>query len=141
MTYRLKAPAIIDANMATVEQLYTGLGADRFAKLMAEALRNPEPRREILDAIARLLDPHPDDDLRLVVERRSRGNRMMRWTKRAKDIHIALAVLNFEEEWDKSGKPRRGRRKNAVDETSKRAGIGKGTVREALKILSKIPTK
>jgi hypothetical protein len=96
MTYRLKAPAIIDANMATVEQLYTKLGADGFAKLMARTLRDPAPRREILDAIARLLDPRPDDDLRLVVKRRSRGNTKMRQTKRREDIEIALAVLNFE---------------------------------------------
>jgi len=139
MTYRLKALAVIDANMATVEQLYTRLGADRFANLMAEALQDPMPRREILDAIARLLDPHPDDDLRLVVERRSAGNTKMRWTKRCEDIEIALAVLNFQQQYVESGNPMRGSRKKAVGEIAHERGISDGKVRQALKVLSLIP--
>src|SRR5262245_16159057 len=99
MTYRLKAPAILDANMGGVEHFYTKLGPAGFAKLMAEALRDPIPRREILDAVARLLDPQADDDLRLVVERRSPGNTKMQWTQRREDIQIALEVLNFEVEY------------------------------------------
>jgi len=133
MTYRLKAPAIIDANMATVEQLYTGLGADRFAQLMAEALREPMPPREILDAIARLLDPQPDDDLRLVVERRSPGNTKMRQTKRREDIDIALDVLNLEIESGNSS------RKKTVGEIAAARGISKSKVEKALRVLSLIP--
>jgi hypothetical protein len=133
MTYQLKAPTIIDANMATVEQLYTGLGADPFAKLMAEALRVPMPRREILDAIARLLDPQPDDDLRLVVERRSPGNTKMRQTKRREDIDIALDVLNFQIESGNSS------RKKAVGEIAAARGISKSKVEKALRVLSLIP--
>ncbi len=136
MTYRLKAPAIIDANMAIVEQLYTKHGPDGFAKLMAEALREPMPRREILDAIARLLDPRPDDDLRLVVKRRSRGNTKMRQTKCREDIEIALAVLNFELE---SGNSKRGIRKKAVGEIADERGISPATVRKALRVLPRIP--
>jgi hypothetical protein len=136
MTYRLKAPAIFDANMAGVEHLYTNLGAEGFAKLMAEALRSPEPRREILDAIARLLDPRPDDDLRLVVERRSPGNTKMRETKRYDDIQIALAVLNFELE---SGNSKRGSRKKAVGEIAAARGISTSKVEKALRVLSLIP--
>jgi hypothetical protein len=141
MTYQPKAPFLTDSRMYGIEHWYTKLGADGFAKLMATRLRDPRPKREILDAIARLLDPHPNDDLALVMVRRRKGNPKMRWTKRAEDIEIVREVLNFEEEWDKSGKPRRGRRKNAVDEIAAKHGIGKGTVREALKILSLIPTK
>jgi hypothetical protein len=139
MTYEPKAPFLTDAQMYGIEQWYTKLGPDGFAKLMATHLRLLMPQREVLDAIARLLDPLPDDDLRLVVERRARGSTMMRWTKRAQDIDIVRDVLVFEEEWDKSGKPKRGRRKNAVDAVADKLGIGKGTVREALKILSRIP--
>ena len=95
MTYRYKAGAILDSNMHSVEQLYTKLGADAFAKLLAAHLRDPSPRRKILDAVARLLDPSPDDDLKLVITRRSAGNTTMRWTKRAEDIRIALAVQEF----------------------------------------------
>lgn len=109
MTYQLKAPATIDAGMAVVEQLYTRHGAAGFAKLIAKPLRDPMPRREILDAVVRLLDPHPDDDLALVVVRRTAGNTKMRQTKRLEDIHIALAVLNFELEYLESGKPGHGR--------------------------------
>ena len=134
MTYRLKAPAIIDANMAIVEYLYTKHGPDGFAKLMAEALRSPEPRREILDAIARLLDPRPDDDLRLVVKRRSPGNTKMRQTKRGEHIEIALEVLNFEFE---SGGSKL--RKEAVGEIAAARSISKSKVEKALRVLSGIP--
>ena len=119
--------------MATVEQLYTGLGADRFAQLMAEALREPMPPREILDAIARLLDPQPDDDLRLVVERRSPGNTKMRQTKRREDIDIALDVLNLEIESGNSS------RKKTVGEIAAARGISKSKVEKALRVLSLIP--
>jgi hypothetical protein len=136
MTYQLKAPAILDANMTAVEHLYTMLGADGFAKLMAEALRDPMPRREILDAVARLLDPCPDDDLRLVVERRSAGNTKMRWSKRREDIEIALAVLIFERE---CGLPKRGIRKKAVGEIATKRGISDSKVWQALKVLPLIP--
>ena len=134
MTYRLKAPAIFDANMAGVEHLYTNLGAEGFAKLMAEALRSPEPRREILDAIARLLDPRPDDDLRLVVERRSPGNTKMRQTKCREDIDISLEVLSLELE---SGNSKL--RKEAVGEIAAARGISKSKVEKALRVLSRIP--
>ncbi len=139
MTYRLKAPAIIDANMAIVEQFFTKLGPDGFAKLMAEALRDPMPRREILDAVARLLDPCPNDDLRLVVERRSAGNTKMRWSKRREDIEITLAVLNFQREYLGSGNPKRGSRKKAVGEIAKKRGISPGKVEKALGVLSLVP--
>ena len=76
---------------------------------MATRLRDPRPRREILDAVARLLDPRPDDDLALKIVRRSKGNPKMRWTKRAEDLYIVSEVLNFEDEWVKSGRGRQYR--------------------------------
>jgi hypothetical protein len=138
MTYRMKAPAVIDAKMAAAEQLFTTLGAAGFAKLMAEALRDPTPRREILDTIARLLDPHPDDDLALVVERRSAGNTKMQWTKRREDIEIALAVLNFQRKYVEDY-PMRGSRKKAVGRIADERGISDSKVQQALKVLSLIP--
>lgn len=139
MTYQLKAPAIIDAIMATVEQLYTGLGADRFAKLMAEAMREPMPRREILDAIARLLDPQPDDDLRLVVGRRSPGNTKMRQTKRREDIEIALEVEEWLLDYLAAGNPKRGSIKKALGTIADKRDISKSKVEKALRVLSRIP--
>ena len=139
MTYQLKAPAIFDANMGGVEHLYTKLGPAGFAKVMAEALRNPMPRREILNAVARLLDPRPDDDLRLVVERRTPGNTKMRWTQRLEEIQIALEVLNFETEYLESGTPKRGSRKKAVGEIAAARSISPHTVWKALRVLSLIP--
>src|SRR5262245_20345936 len=133
MTYRLKAPDIIDANMAIVELLYTKHGPDGFAKLMTEALREAMPRREILDAIARLLDPRRDDDLRLVIKRRRPGNTKMRQTKRREDIDIALAVLNFQIESGNSS------RKKAVGEIAAARSISKSKVEKALRVLSLIP--
>jgi hypothetical protein len=139
VTYQPKSPTLTDSRMCGIEHWYTKLGADGFAKLMATRLRDPRPRREILDAVARLLDPRPDDDLALKIVRRSKGNPKMRWTKRAEDLDIVSEVLNFEDEWDKSGKLRRGRRKNAVGEIAKKRGISEGKVRQALKVLSLIP--
>jgi hypothetical protein len=139
MTYQPKAPAIIDSQMYGIEDRYTQLGRDGFAKLMATRLRDPRPRREVLDAIARLLDPHPDDDLALIVVRRSKGNPKMRWTKRNEDIEIAREVLHFEEEWLRSGKKGRGLRKKAIGDIVERRGISEHKVRQALKILPLIP--
>jgi len=133
MTYRLKAPDIIDANMAIVEHLYTKHGPDGFAKLIAEALLAPMPPRQILDAVVRLLDPCPGDNLRLVVERRSRGNTKMRQTKRREDIDIALDVLNFQIE------PGNSSRKKAVGEIATARSISKSKVEKALRVLSLIP--
>lgn len=139
MTYRLKAPAIIDANMAIVEHLFTKHGPDGFAKLMAEALRSPKPRREILDAVVRLLDPRPDDDLRLVVERRRPGNTKMRQTKRAEDIRIALAEEEFLLKYLEGGNPKHGSRKKAVGEIAAVLDIGPDRVCKALRVLRDIP--
>src|SRR5262245_20019212 len=139
MSYRLKAPAIIDASMHSVEHFYTKLGADGFAKLMAIRLRDPRPRREILDAVARLLDPRPDDDLALVIKRRSPGNTKMRWTKRHEDIDIAGEVQTYLLEYLAAGNPKRGSVKKAVGEIAGKRGISPGKVRQALKVLSLIP--
>jgi hypothetical protein len=136
MTYRLKAPAIIDANMTTIELLYTERGSDGLTKIMAAHLRTPMPRREILDGIARLLDPRPDNDLALVIVRRSRGNTKMRWTKRREDIDIAGEVQDFLLEYLAAGNPKRGSIKKAVGEIAGKRGIGPGKVRQALKVLS-----
>ena len=139
MTYRLKSPAIIDANMAIVEHLFTKHRPDGFAKLMAEALRSPKPRQEILDAVVRLLDPRPDDDLRLVVERRRSGNTKMRQTKRAEDIRIALAEEEFLLKYLEAGNPKHGSRKKAVGEIAAALGIGPDRVWKALRVLRDIP--
>ena len=139
MAYRLKAPAIIDANMAIVEHLFTKHGPDGFAKLMAKALREPMPRREILDAVVRLLDPHPDDDLRLVVKRRSAGNTKMKWTKRSEDIEIALEVEEWLLDYLAAGSPKRGSIKKAVGTIADKRSISQGKVQQARKVLSLIP--
>jgi len=125
--------------MYAVERYFTTLGPDGFAKLMATRLRDPEPRREILHAIARLLDPRPDDDLRLVVERRSRGTTKMRWTKRAEQLDIVSEVLDFQIKYLESGKPPRGSQKKAVGEIAAKRGIKPSTVYKALKVQSLIP--
>jgi hypothetical protein len=138
MTYQLKAPAVIDASMAAVEYWYTKLGADEFAKMMAARLRDPLPRREVLDAVARLLDPQPKDQLRLVLKRRNRAPKM-RWTKRREDIDIAIEVEQFQMEWLLAGKPKRGSRKKAVGVVAKKRGIGSDKVQQALRVLSLIP--
>jgi hypothetical protein len=92
MTYQRKAPWF-DASMATVESLLTEMGATNYTRLLAEHLRDPSPRREILDIVARLLDPRPEDQLEMVVQRRMRG-KILKGAKRINDLKIALA---FEE--------------------------------------------
>jgi hypothetical protein len=140
MTYRLKAPAIIDANMTTIEQLYMELGADGLAKIMAAHLRAPMARREILDGVARLLDPRPGDDLALVIVRSSPGNPKLRWIKRREDIDIAYEVETYLEEYLAAGNPKRGSIKKAVGEIADNRGISPSKVRQAhSKILSLIP--
>jgi hypothetical protein len=141
MTYQPKAPAINDSSMYTIERLYTELGADAFAKLIATRLRDPRPKREILDAVARLLDPRPNDDLALKIVRRSKGNPKMRWTKRNEEIGIVSDVLDFKIKYLESGKPPRGSTKKAVGEIAKKRGISEGKVRLALRIQSLIPTR
>src|SRR4051812_109135 len=139
MTYQLKAPALTVGSMLGVEYWYTKLGADGYAKLIAARLRDPLPQREVLDAVARLFDPQPDDDLQLVIKRRSAGNTTMRWTKRTEDIEIAWEVQKFCIEWLKAGKPMRGSRKKAVGEIAAKREISQHKVRQALKVLSLIP--
>src|SRR5262245_16765837 len=141
MTYRLKAPAIIDAKMATVELLYTEHGAGGFAKLMAKALRrDPMPHREILDSVARLLDPGPNDDLRLVVERRRAGNTKMKWTQRSEEIEISSEVEEWLLDYLASGNPKHGSIKKDVGEIAQKRGISDSKVRQArCKVLSQIP--
>jgi hypothetical protein len=136
MTYQPKAPAIIDANMAVIEEIFAKTGADGLASLIATRLRNPCPDRAVLDAVARLLEPHDDDDLALVVVRRSAGNTKTRSTQRLDDIKLAMAVLHCEQE-DSGAK--RGIRKRAVDTVANREGISKAKVLKALKVLPLIP--
>jgi hypothetical protein len=139
MTYRLKAPAVIDASMVIVEQLYAKHGADGLAKIMAKALRDPMPRQEILHSVARLLDPGPNDDLRLVVERRRRGNTKMQWTKRSEDIELSLEVLEWLLDYLAAGNPKRGSIKKAVGAVADNRSMSEGKVRQALKVRSLIP--
>jgi hypothetical protein len=140
MTYQPKSPAIIDASMGGIEYWYTKLGAEGFAKLIAARLRDRFPHREVLDAVARLLDPQPDDKLKLVLVHHGRGNpTKMPWTKRREDIEIAQEVNQYEMEWTAAGKPSRGRRKKAVGEIAARRKISPHKVLKALKVLDLIP--
>jgi hypothetical protein len=140
MTYRPKAPAVLDAGMAHAEQLFVQLGADGLARNIAARLRDPAPRREILDVVARLLDPRPRDELALVVKRRRRGNASTKWTKRVKDIEIAKTVQEFEREYLRAGKSKNGSRSFAVAKAAEELRISKAAVREALRqILPLIP--
>jgi hypothetical protein len=90
----------------------------------------PMPHPEILESVARLLDPRPDDDLALILVRRSKGNPKMRWTKRAKDIKIALEVEQFLIAHLTAGKPMRGSIKLAAREIAKKRGINASTVEQ-----------
>jgi hypothetical protein len=144
MTYRYKAPEITDARMYAIEHCYTKLGPDGFAKLMATGLReaakflseyefdegDPVPHREILESVARLLDPRPDDDLQLIVERRRQGNPKLRWIQRAEDIEIAREVEHYLWEHLAAGKPNRGSIKLAAREIAKKRGINASTVEQ-----------
>jgi len=139
MTYKPKAPAIIDANMSTIEQLYVERGPDGLAKLMAAHLRLSMPNRLILDGVGRLLDPQPDDDLELVVVRRRAGNSKTRWVQRREDIEIAREVQHYQAEHLRAGKPLRGSKKKAVGEIAAKRGISPAKVAKALKVLDSIP--
>jgi hypothetical protein len=118
--------------MATIEQLYAERGADGLAKLIAAHLRLSMPNRLILDGVARLLDPQPDDDLALVVVRRSAGNTKTRWIKRREDIEIAREVQKYLREYLAAGKPRRGSVKKAVGDIADKRGIKSAKVQQAL---------
>jgi hypothetical protein len=135
-----KAPAVIDANMAGVEKLFAERGATDLAKLIADRLREPAPKPEILDTVARLLDPRPGDELRMVIERTRKGNpKVTRLAKRADDIRIALAVLKAEQKAG-AGKPQRGYRKGAIARVAHQLGISESKARQALsQILRRIP--
>jgi hypothetical protein len=140
MTYQRKAPFLVDPYM-TVEQLYTKLGADAFAKLMAAHLRQDWPRREILDAVVRLLDPPSDDDLKLVIERRSRGNPKLKGVKRIEEIEIAQEVENFLEEYLAAGNPKRGSIKFVAGKIAGKRGIKANTVEQTHRKIRRIIKK
>jgi hypothetical protein len=143
MTYRPKAPAIIDGNMVAIEQIFAEKGAEGVARIIAKRLRESNPERAILDGVARLLDPQPGDDLELVIKRRGAGNPKTKWDKRADDIKVALAVLDCEERLKanrrKDGKTERGIRKLAIGEIAEQRGIKDSTVRKTMRVLSLIP--
>jgi hypothetical protein len=135
--YKLKAPWF-DSSMASTEHLFLKMGAANYARLLAERLREANPRQEILDSVARLLDPRPGDQLELVVRRRGPG-KILKGVKRHEDIKIALAFEKFHAAHLSAGK-KHGAVKLAVGDTAKQFGITDREVREARKrMLRSIP--
>jgi hypothetical protein len=124
--------------MATVEKIFEERGGEGLAQLIAKKLRGANPHQAIIEMVARLLDPQPDDDLALVVERRSRGNTKTKWVQRKNDIEIAAAVVNYELEHVKGGKP--VLRKVAIGKIANQRRITDRRVRQALSnVLPMIP--
>lgn len=115
--------------MALIEQLFEIEGPTAIASLLAELLRDPSPHREVLDIVARWLDPQGDDCFRLVVERRRCGKR---WTKYVNDAAINKAVSEVQQELIDAGKPKHGSKGRAVRKVAKRFEISQIKVRKAI---------
>jgi hypothetical protein len=81
-------------DMALIEQLYEINGPATVARLLAWRLRKPSPRREVLDMVARWLDPESNDCFKLVVARRRGGKSP---TKQLNDQTIAKAILRSQQ--------------------------------------------
>jgi hypothetical protein len=126
----MKGYKIIPPKQQTQPTVQMGGAVPRF-------LQSPE----ILESVARLLDPQPDDDLQLVITRRGPGNPKMRWTKRAEDIKIAREVEQYLIAHLTAGKPVRGSIKLAAREIAKKhPGISASTVEQThRKIRNLIP--
>ena len=127
--YKLKAPWF-DSGMASTEHLFSKMGAADYARLLAMRLRESNPRREILNSVARLLDPRPGDQLELVVRRRRPG-KILKNVKRHDDIKITLAFEKFHAEHLSAGKPKYGAVKAAMKDAATKFGITDRAVREA----------
>jgi hypothetical protein len=139
MTYQRKAPWF-DASMAEVESLFIEMGAANYTRLLAKRLREPSsPQREdLLDIVARLLDPRPDDQLEMVVQRRGPGN-ILKGAKRINDIKIALAFEECRLARVTAGEER-GVVKAAAGDAAKKlgGGITDRQVREAHKRMQRL---
>jgi hypothetical protein len=127
--YKLKAPWF-DSGMASDEKLFTEMGAPGYARLIAKHLREPSPHREILDSVARLLDPRPGDQLELIIRRRRPG-RVLKGVKRYDDLKIALAFGKSHVVHLSAGKPSYGAVKAAVADTATKLGVTEREVRGA----------
>jgi hypothetical protein len=80
---------------ALIEQLFLMGGPTAVAEFLAARLRDPSPHRDVLDMVARSLDPQNDDYLKLLVVRQRRGKR---WTKHVNDQAIAKTILRYRQE-------------------------------------------
>jgi hypothetical protein len=114
-----------DVHMALLEQAFEtkrkieGLARAKasMARFLAARLRDPDPSREILDTVARMLDGN--DVFRLVLDQRSSGER---YTKRVNDGAIAKALRQE----IAAGKPKYG----MMQRVAKGLGVGPDKVRQ-----------
>jgi hypothetical protein len=117
----------VATNLALMEQLFEMMAdSDRIAKFLASELREGTPKRELLDMVARMLDPGINDYFKLVVARRRGGKT---WTRQANDAALAKAAIK----WKRALGNKHGDQKKAVAKTAKQFEVSKATVLKALR--------
>jgi hypothetical protein len=115
-----------DTVLAVTEQLFELAGPDVFARWLASKLREKTPNRGLLEMVARMLDPKPDDYLKLVVERRRSGKT---WTRRANDAALAKATTKYQRALGN----KHGDQQKAIKKVAEQFGVSKATVLKALR--------